>query len=223
MMIRMVGGWMFLLVLAHPGSPRQRAVKRLLLLLLLSKKTMWGELGQVLWGSRPTWNNIEEEGRTKTVYECVHVCKMEKETKATTINQCSLEHWSVRDTDAKLTGQTQTDTRLTASFPAQPWQASTTNVIPNQILMKQENQILMQQEIMRWQWHQLDHMEIICTSLQTDNHASTSSFNFYRTVTLPAAQPTVSKQWRQTNTDRLPSKHYTDSYNLQAPSDSFDL
>jgi len=27
----LVGGWMFLLVLAHPGSPGQRAVKRLLL------------------------------------------------------------------------------------------------------------------------------------------------------------------------------------------------
>jgi len=25
-MIRMVGGWVFLLVPAHPGSPRQRAV-----------------------------------------------------------------------------------------------------------------------------------------------------------------------------------------------------
>jgi len=24
------------------------------------------------------------------------------------------------------------------------------------------------------QWHQLDHMQIICTSLQTDNHANTS-------------------------------------------------
>jgi len=33
-MIRMVGGSMFLLVPAHPGSPGQRAVKRLLLLLL---------------------------------------------------------------------------------------------------------------------------------------------------------------------------------------------
>jgi len=30
---------------------------------------------------------------------------------------------------------------------------------------------------MVWQWHQLDHMQIICTSLQTDNHASTSSLN----------------------------------------------
>jgi len=37
MLIRMVGGWVFLLVPAHPGSPGQRAVKRLLLLLLLWK------------------------------------------------------------------------------------------------------------------------------------------------------------------------------------------
>jgi len=35
-----------------------------------------------------------------------------------------------------------------------------------------------QQEMMGWQWHQLDHMQIICTLLQTDNHASTSSINF---------------------------------------------
>ena len=32
--------------------------------------------------------------------------------------------------------------------------------------------------MMGWQWHQLDHMQIICTSLQTDNHASTSPLNF---------------------------------------------
>jgi len=32
MIIRMMGGWMCLLVLAHPGSPWQRAIKRLLLL-----------------------------------------------------------------------------------------------------------------------------------------------------------------------------------------------
>jgi len=34
--------------------------------------------------------------------------------------------------------------------------------------------ILLEQEIMGWQWHQLDHMQVICTSLHTDNHASTS-------------------------------------------------
>jgi len=33
MMIRMVGRWMYLLIPANPGSPRQRAIRRLLLLL----------------------------------------------------------------------------------------------------------------------------------------------------------------------------------------------
>jgi len=32
-----------------------------------------------------------------------------------------------------------------------------------------------------WQWHQLGHMQV-CTSLQTDNHASTPPFNFYSPV-----------------------------------------
>jgi len=41
--------------------------------------------------------------------------------------------------------------------------------------------------MMGWQWHQLDHMQIICTSLQTDNHANTSPLSFYRPDTLPAA------------------------------------
>jgi len=44
-----------------------------------------------------------------------------------------------------------------------------------------------------WHWHQLDHMQIICTSLQTDNHASTSPLGFHRPDALSAAQPTVSK------------------------------
>jgi len=47
------------------------------------------------------------------------------------------------------------------------------------------------------QWHQLDHIQTICTSLQTDNHTNTSSLNFYRPDALPDAQPTVSKHWRQ--------------------------
>jgi len=36
----------------------------------------------------------------------------------------------------------------------------------------------MKQETMGWQLHQLDHMQITCTSLQTDNHANTSTLNF---------------------------------------------
>ena len=46
------------------------------------------------------------------------------------------------------------------------------------------------------QWHQLGHMQV-CTSLQTDNHASTPPLSFfYRSDALPAAQPTASKHWR---------------------------
>jgi len=48
--------------------------------------------------------------------------------------------------------------------------------------------------VLGWQWHQLDHMQTICTSLQTDNHTNTSLLNFYRLDALPDAQPTVSKQ-----------------------------
>jgi len=33
----------------------------------------------------------------------------------------------------------------------------------------------MKQEMMGWQWH----MQIICTKLHTDNHASTSSLKFF--------------------------------------------
>ena len=28
-------------------------------------------------------------------------------------------------------------------------------------------------------WHQLDHMQVICSSLHTDNHASTTSLMFF--------------------------------------------
>jgi len=38
-----------------------------------------------------------------------------------------------------------------------------------------------------WQWHQLDHMQIICSSLQANNHASSSSLNFYRPDAIPDA------------------------------------
>ena len=45
-----------------------------------------------------------------------------------------------------------------------------------------------------WQWHQLGHMQV-CTSLQTDNHASTPPHHsvFHRPGAFPAVQPTASK------------------------------
>ena len=48
------------------------------------------------------------------------------------------------------------------------------------------------------QWHQLDHMQTICTSLQTDNHTDTSSLNFYR----PDAPPDT-LGYMPDNKDRL--------------------
>jgi len=46
---------------------------------------------------------------------------------------------------------------------------------------------------MEWQWHQVNYMQIICTLLQADNHASTSSLSLYRPDALPDIQPTESK------------------------------
>jgi len=51
----------------------------------------------------------------------------------------------------------------------------------------------MKQEIKEWQWHQLNHMQIICTSLHTDNHAHTSLLSFYRPDAFSDTQPTPSK------------------------------
>ena len=41
-----------------------------------------------------------------------------------------------------------------------------------------------------WQWHQLGHMQV-CTSLQTDNHASTPPLRFLQTA-CPSCRPTNS-------------------------------
>jgi len=55
----------------------------------------------------------------------------------------------------------------------------------------------------KWQWHQLEHMQV-CTSLQTDNHQPAPRSSqitmpaphrsvIYRPDALPAAQPTASE------------------------------
>jgi len=50
-----------------------------------------------------------------------------------------------------------------------------------------------------WQWHQLGHMQV-CTSLQTDNHASTPPLSFF-TGRMPFLQP---NQQRQSTGGKLP-------------------
>jgi len=66
--------------------------------------------------------------------------------------------------------QTDRDTHSAASFPGQPRQAGIRKVKPIWILMKQE--------MIGWQWHQLNHMQLICTFLQTKSHASTLRLYF---------------------------------------------
>jgi len=43
-----------------------------------------------------------------------------------------------------------------------------------------------------WKWHQLEHMQV-CTSLQTDNHASTSPLSFF-TGQMPFLPPNQQRQ-----------------------------
>jgi len=52
--------------------------------------------------------------------------------------------------------------------------------------------ILQEQEMIGWQWHQLDHMHIIRTSFQTDNHASTSPLEFFLQARCSSCHPTNS-------------------------------
>ena len=46
----------------------------------------------------------------------------------------------------------------------------------------------MKQETMGWQGHQLDHMQIICASLQTDNHAARQFFAIQTLFLMPKQQ-----------------------------------
>jgi len=56
-----------------------------------------------------------------------------------------------------------------------------------------------------WQWHQLGHMQTICTSLHTDNHASTPPRSFCRPDALPAGQPSV----KALNAHSVTWRHYS--------------
>jgi len=55
-------------------------------------------------------------------------------------------------------------------------------------------------------WHQLDHMQTICTSLQTDNHTDTSSLNFIHAEC---------SSWRPTNSVKALMARALELYNLE--------
>ena len=84
-----------------------------------------------------------------------------------------------------------------ASFPRQPGKP---------VSEKQK------QEMMEWQWHQLDH--IIYILLHIDNTLAPHHSIFYGPDALPAVQLTVSKHWSHlqhhaTNTDCIQYKNIT--------------
>ena len=79
-------------------------------------------------------------------------------------------------------GNTHTHTRLTALFPGLPGWASTRKVKTNLDFTEARDSEL--------QWYQLGHMQI-CTSLQTDNHASTPPLSFLQ-AGCPSCRPTNS-------------------------------
>ena len=56
-----------------------------------------------------------------------------------------------------------------------------------------------------WQWHQLGHMQV-CTSLQTDNHASTLPLKLF-TGRMPFLLPNQQRQRTEGTCQRLHGNH----------------
>jgi len=91
------------------------------------------------------------------------------------------------------------DTCWTATFPEQPCKPASERLDQSGFWWSK-----------RWQWHQLDHMQIICTLLQTDSHASTPHHSiFYK------PEPTVSKHCRQRLFKELSLKWWTRAWWIQ--------
>jgi len=77
---------------------------------------------------------------------------------------------------------THTHTRLTAVFfPYYPGEPVPERQKPMWILLKRDSEL---------QWHQLGHMQV-CTSLQTDSHASTPPLSIFQ-AGCPSCHPTNS-------------------------------
>ena len=62
-----------------------------------------------------------------------------------------------------------------------------------------------------WQWHQLGHMQV-CTSLQTDKHASTPPLSFF-TSRMPFLSPNQQRQ----STEGINIKYQISHYKLPIP------
>jgi len=75
--------------------------------------------------------------------------------------------------------------------------------------------ILLQQEMMGWQWHQLDHMQIICTSLHSDKHVSTPQLSFLQ-ARCPSCRPTNSTKALKAELNQLNKTEITSHHTEKA-------
>ena len=57
-----------------------------------------------------------------------------------------------------------------------------------------------------WQWHQLDHMQITCTSLQTDNQSQYLTTRFFK-GRMPFLPPNQQRQSTEGSYDIQPECH----------------
>ena len=101
------------------------------------------------------------------------------------IHQQSSAHWWF-DVASYLHTRTHahTHTRLTALYPGLPGWVGTRKVKTNLDFTEARDS--------EWQWHQLGHMQV-CTSLQTNNHASTPPLSFF-TGRMPFLPPNQQHQ-----------------------------
>jgi len=69
----------------------------------------------------------------------------------------------------------------------------------------------MKQDMMGWQWHQPHHMQVTCTSLDTDNPTSTSPLIFTsRMLFLMRDQQRQSTEGKLFHFKTLPHHHFID-------------
>ena len=119
-----------------------------------------------------------------------HLIKMSSKSshkRHSTINTFWIIHLRWRSNDCGIVSNstikhTRACARLTALCPWLPGWAGTRKVKPNLDFTEATHS--------EWQQHQLGHMQV-CTSLQTDNHASTPSFSFLQ-ARCPSCHPTNS-------------------------------
>ena len=154
-MIRMgVSGWMFLVVPAYPGSPGQKAVKRLCVCVCVLPGTV---ISATFW--------------------CYFTSTFVILLTIVPVYKLYLLTYLPYDT------HTNTDP-FNGSFSGTTW-----------VGRYQKGKTYLDFTEARdseWQWHQMGRMQV-CTSLQTDNHASTSALSFF-TGRMPFLPPNQQHQ-----------------------------